>query len=146
MSEAQRAARKNSPLAYGLGAMGLMAIGRAFGGYYQFYYLDALGLAVALLAAFNVAYSIWDTVNNPLDGYLSDNTRARWGRSPWLLVPLLLVLAVLVLTHAVPEPFRQGSALFRYALVMLFLFETLATSSRCLTRLLCMACSTRSAV
>jgi GPH family glycoside/pentoside/hexuronide:cation symporter len=128
VSEAHPATRKNSPLVYGLGALGSMAIGQAFGGYYQFYYADVLGLAVALLATINVVYGIWDIANNPLVGYLSDNTRARWGRRrPWLLVALPFVLVMLVLAYAVPEPFREGSALFWYALAIVFLFETFAT-------------------
>ena len=128
LSEAHPATRKNSPLLYGLGALGSMAIGQSFGGYYQFYYADVLGLAVGLLATINIVYGIWDIVNNPLVGYLSDNTRARWGRRrPWLLAALPFVLVILVLTYAVPEPFRQGSALFWYALVIVFLFETAAT-------------------
>jgi hypothetical protein len=44
---------------------------------------------------------------------------------------------------AVPEPFHQRSALFWYALVMVFLFETVATRCRCLSGLTCTACSTR---
>ena len=71
---------KNSPIAYGLGTLGLSAIGHAFGGYYMFYYVDVLGLTVALAAIVNVVYAIWDAVNDPLVGHLSDNTRTRWGR------------------------------------------------------------------
>jgi Na+/melibiose symporter-like transporter len=127
VSDAQPSTRKNSPLTYGLGALGSMAIGQAFGGYYQFYYVDVLGLAVALLAIINVVYGIWDIANNPLVGYLSDNTRTRWGRRrPWLLAALPFVLVILVLTYAVPEPFRQGSALFWYALVIVFPFVCIA--------------------
>ena len=63
--------------------------GYAFGGYYLFYYVDVLGLAVALTAIVNVVYAIWDAVNDPLVGYLADNTRTRWGRRrPWLLILL----------------------------------------------------------
>jgi len=35
-----------------------------------------LGLTVALAAVVNVVYAIWDAVNDPLAGHLSDNTRA----------------------------------------------------------------------
>ena len=128
LSQSEPLSRANSPLAYGFGALAYFAICQAFGGYYQFYYVDVLGLAVALTATINIVYAIWDIVNNPVFGYLSDNTRTRWGRRrPWLLVALPFVLVVLVLTYAVPEPFRQGRALFWYALVMVFLFETVAT-------------------
>ena len=98
-----------------------------FAGYYQFHYVDVLGLAVVLLATINIVYGIWDIANNPLAGYLSDSKRARWGRRRWLLAALPFVLVILVLAYDVPEPFRQGSALFWYALVIVFLFETAAT-------------------
>jgi Na+/melibiose symporter-like transporter len=76
----------NSPAVYGLGTFGLSSIGHAFGGYYLFFYVDVLGLAVTLAVIINVMYAIWDAVNDPLVGYLSDNTRTRWGRRrPWLL-------------------------------------------------------------
>jgi GPH family glycoside/pentoside/hexuronide:cation symporter len=121
-------AKKNSPIIYGLGTLGLSAIGHAFGGYYLFYYVDVLGLAVALAAIVNVVYAIWDAVNDPLVGYLADNTRTRWGRRrPWLLIGLPCFAVSLVLVYAVPEPFQRGDALFWYALVMVFLFEAAST-------------------
>ena len=42
------ALRRNSPLPYGLGTLGLSAVAHAFGGYYMFYYMDVLSLTVAL--------------------------------------------------------------------------------------------------
>jgi len=52
-------------------------------------------------------------------GYLADNTRTRWcRRRPWPLVGLPFFALSLVLVYAVPEPFRQGDALFWYALVI----------------------------
>ena len=87
-----------------------------------------LGLAVALAAVIHVIYAIWDAVNDPLVGFLSDNTRTRWGRRrPWLLAGLPFYLLFFVLVYAVPEPFRGGQRLFWYALVMIFLFETAST-------------------
>ena len=119
---------KNSPIAYGLGTLGLSAIGHAFGGYYMFYYVDVLGLTVALAAIVNVVYAIWDAVNDPLVGHLSDNTRTRWGRRrPWLMIGLPFFAISLVLVYAVPQPFRQGDALFWYTLVVVFLFEAAST-------------------
>ncbi len=119
---------KNSPVAYGLGTLGLESAGKAVGAYYLFFYVDVLGLAVALAAIINVVYAIWDAVNDPLVGYFSDNTRTRWGRRrPWLLAGLPFYTAFLVLIYAVPEPFRRGDALFWYALVIIFLSESAST-------------------
>jgi GPH family glycoside/pentoside/hexuronide:cation symporter len=119
---------QNSPIAYGLGSFGLESLGTVFTGYFMFYYIDELGLAVALAAIINIIYGIWDAVNDPLVGYLSDNTRTRWGRrKPWLLAGLPFYVGILVLVYAVPKPFLQGNALFWYALVIFTLFEAAYT-------------------
>jgi GPH family glycoside/pentoside/hexuronide:cation symporter len=94
----------------------------------MFYYIDELGLAVALAAIINVIYAIWDAVNDPLAGFLSDNTRTRWGRRrPWLLAGLPFYVGLLVLAYTVPKPFLQGNALFWYALLIFTLFEAART-------------------
>ena len=81
-----------------------------------------------MAAIINVIYSIWDAVNDPLVGFLSDNTRTRWGRRrPWLLTGLPFYVSLLVLVYAVPKPFHHGNALFWYALVIFFLFEAAYT-------------------
>jgi GPH family glycoside/pentoside/hexuronide:cation symporter len=126
--QAQPAGRENSPVVYGLGAFGLTSTTQALAGFYLFFYVDVLGLAVALAAIINVIYAIWDAVNDPLVGYLSDNTRTRWGRRrPWLLAGLPFYLLLFVFIYAVPGAFRQGNALFWYALVVFLLFETVST-------------------
>ena len=105
LSQSQPIARKNSPIAYGLGPFGLEATHKVFVGYYLFFYVDGLGLAVTLAAIINVIYALWDAVNDPLVSYLSDNTRSRWGRRrPWLLAGLPLYVVFLVLIYAVPPP------------------------------------------
>jgi GPH family glycoside/pentoside/hexuronide:cation symporter len=81
-----------------------------------------------MMAIINIIYGFWDAVDDPLVGYLSDNTRTRWGRRrPWLLVALPFYLGFVVLVYAVPEPFQQGTALFWYALVIFILFEAAYT-------------------
>jgi glycoside/pentoside/hexuronide:cation symporter, GPH family len=128
LSVSQPIAIRNSPITYGLGSFGLESIYTVFVGFYIFYYIDELGLAVAMAAIINVSYGIWDAVNDPLVGFLSDNTRTRWGRRrPWLLTGLPFFVSTLVLVYAVPKPFLQGNTLFWYAVVIFFLFESAYT-------------------
>jgi GPH family glycoside/pentoside/hexuronide:cation symporter len=128
LSVSQPIASYNSPIAYGLGSFGLESLYGVFAGFYMFYYIDELGLAVSMAATINVIFAIWDAVNDPLVGFLSDNTRTRWGRRrPWLLTGLPFYVGILVLVYAVPKPFLQGNALFWYALVIFFLFEAAYT-------------------
>jgi GPH family glycoside/pentoside/hexuronide:cation symporter len=94
----------------------------------MFYYIDELGLAVAMAAIINVIYAIWDAVDDLLVGFFSDNTRTRWGRRrPWLLTGLPFYVGILVLVYAVPKAFLQGNALFLYALMVFLLFEAART-------------------
>jgi GPH family glycoside/pentoside/hexuronide:cation symporter len=117
-------ANHNSPLAYGLGSFGLESLFQVFAGFYVFYYTDKLGLAITLTAIINLVYGFCDAIDDPIIGFLSDNTRTRWGRrKPWLLAALPFYAGLLVLIYAVPKPFQQGSALFWYALVIFCLFE-----------------------
>ena len=124
----QSTATQNSPIAYGLGSFGMESLYIAFAGFYMFYYIDELGLAVAMAAIINVIYGFWDAVDDPVVGFLSDNTRTRWGRRrPWLLTGLPFYVGLLVLVYAVPKPFLEGDALFWYALVVFLLFEAART-------------------
>jgi GPH family glycoside/pentoside/hexuronide:cation symporter len=117
-------ATQNSPIVYGIGSFGLASLYKVFAGFYMFYYIDKLGLAIALAAIINVIFGIWDALNDPLVGFLSDNTRSRWGRrKPWLFVGLPFFVSILIMVYAVPRPFLQGKALFWYALIIFFLFE-----------------------
>jgi GPH family glycoside/pentoside/hexuronide:cation symporter len=124
----ESATRTNSPIAYGLGYFGLTSTTQALAGFFLFFYVDVLGLAVALVAFINIIYAIWDAFNDPLVGFLSDNTRSRWGRRcPWLVAGLPFYLLFFLLIYAVPDVFRRGEALFWYALIVVLLFETAST-------------------
>jgi len=128
LSVSQPTAAQSSPIAYGLGSFGMESLYIVFAGFYMFYYIDELGLAVAMAAIINIIYGIWDAVDDPVAGFLSDNTRTRWGRRrPWLLTGLPFYVGLLVLVYAVPEPFLHGNALFWYALVVFLLFEASRT-------------------
>jgi GPH family glycoside/pentoside/hexuronide:cation symporter len=119
---------ENSPIAYGLGSFGMESLYNVFAAFYMFYYIDELGLAVALAALINVIYAVWDAVDDLLVGFLSDNTRTRWGRRrPWLITGLPFYLGNLILVYAVPKPFLNGNSLFWYALAVFLLFEAART-------------------
>ena len=120
--------RKPSPLFYGLGTLGISISVETFGAFAYFYYVDFLGLAFSLAALVRTIYAIWDAVNDPLFGYLSDNTRTRWGRRrPWLLVSVPLFSVCFILIFNVPVSGGGQSSLFGYLLAITLLYETFVT-------------------
>ena len=97
---------------------------QVFGNRIQFYYVDILGLNAALAGVIWAVYGLWNAINDPLMGQLSDRTRTRMGRRvPYVLfgaVPLGLAFFLLW-----TPPGQSGWALAAYFLILLFVFDTL---------------------
>ncbi|GGD95351.1 MFS transporter [Paenibacillus nasutitermitis] len=117
----------NSPFTYALGMFALMIPSQAFNSFYSYYYVEKLGLGVGLATLARTLYLIWDAVNQPIAGYLSDRTRTRFGRrKPWLYSAIPLFMAAFVMVFAVPHGLKDMD-LFLWFLVSLILYEGVAT-------------------
>lgn len=117
----------NSPVMYAFGMLAMMIPSQAFSSFYFYYYVDDLGLGIGLATLARTIYLIWDAVNQPMAGYLSDRTHTRLGRRrPWLLGAVPLFMIAFVLVFAVPQGLA-GTGLFIWFLVALILFEAVAT-------------------
>lgn len=117
-------------LAYSFGSLGSALSANAVQSYVVFYYADVLKLPIHLIGYVWVAYGIWNAINDPLFGYVSDRTRTRWGRRiPYVAfgtIPLALVFILLwVPPVAVLESGHRG--LLAYFTAMIFLFDGLYT-------------------
>lgn len=127
MTSASTGERK-SALPYGVGILANSILGETFGGFAYFYYVDFLGLAMASAALVRTIFTFWDVADDPIMGFLSDGTRTRWGRRrPWLFITLPLMIIVFIGVFSVPAAYQAPSKLFRYMLVILLLYETLAS-------------------
>lgn len=115
-----------NPVAYSLGELGLGIVGNVVGLLSLFFYADVMGLSASLSALARTINSVWDGVNDPIFGYLSDRRRKKWGRKPWLTVAFPIFLIVNVFFWRPPENLSQAE-LFAYFLTLLTLFETTAT-------------------
>ena len=98
---------------YGVGALGKdMACG-IVNTFLMFYFTDVVGLAPAFLGVLFMAARIWDAINDPMAGWLVDNTRGRMGKfRPWILAGTLSNTAVLLVLFSNPSIRGAGQYVF----------------------------------
>ncbi len=93
------ASRLRLLVAYGLGDAGTGMAASLIGFYLFIFYTAAAGLPAWMAGLVLMLARLWDAVNDPIVGWLSDKTRSRWGpRLPWLVgsaLPLGIAMALM---------------------------------------------------
>ncbi len=112
-------------LAYSFGAIATALSYQAFSTYIIFFYVDVVKLPAYLAAIGMVIYGIWNAINDPIAGYISDHTHSRWGRRiPYIAlgaIPFGLVYFLLWVPPFVG--ISQVVPLFLYFVIFLCLFD-----------------------
>ena len=119
--------RRRLMVAYGLGDAGTGLAATQLGFYLFPFFTCAAGLPAFIAGSLLTVIKIWDAINDPLIGWMSDHTRSRWGpRIPWMLGAALPLGISLAAMWWVPE----GNDLQRtlYYIVMAILLMTAYTS------------------
>lgn len=106
-----------SIVAYGVGDAGCNFCWTFVSNYLMFFYSDVFGIGMTAVATLMLVSRIWDAVNDPIVGLLSDKTRSRWGRyRPWLLIGAPIAAFVMVLTFwAHPDWSETGKIVYMAA-------------------------------
>ncbi|MFN2145152.1 MAG: MFS transporter [Anaerolineales bacterium] len=77
---------RKTKLFYGAGDFGFSLTDTVIGVLYAIFLTDVIGMPARYAAGVFLVGRIWDFVNDPIMGYISDRTRSRWGRRrPFLL-------------------------------------------------------------
>ena len=91
--------RRRLMFSYGLGDAGTGLAATQLGFYLFPFFTCAAGLPAYIAGSLLTVIKVWDALNDPLIGWLSDHTTTRWGpRLPWMLsaaVPLGISLAAI---------------------------------------------------
>lgn len=111
-------------ISYSMGNFANTIAYQVFGNRIQFYYVDILGLNAATAGVLWTIYGLWNAINDPLMGQISDRTRSRFGRRvPYIAfgaIPLGLSFFFLW-----TPPGHSPWVLAAYFLMILFIFDTL---------------------
>ncbi|HKA52651.1 MAG TPA: MFS transporter [Candidatus Binatia bacterium] len=117
-------ARKLAFTASGLGNSACLAM---IGAYLMYFYTDVALLGIGLAGLASGIGRVFDAVNDPIVGYLSDKTHTRWGRRrPWLAAGALPFAVSFVLLFRPPAVSNQ-SVLFLYFLIISVALDTFLT-------------------
>ncbi|HIQ00644.1 MAG TPA: MFS transporter [Anaerolineales bacterium] len=119
-------------VAYAVGEIGYaVGPGTVIPFWYTIFLTDIARLDLRLVSLFWLIATVWDAVNDPLFGLLSDRTRTRWGRRrPYLLFGAIPFGVTFALLWLIPPVESQG-LLFAYYVGVYLLFEAAFTAVSC---------------
>lgn len=122
--------QKSKNLFYSSGSLAAALTGATFSTYIIFYYVDVLKMPAELIGLGMAIYGIWNAINDPLLGQLSDRTRSKWGRRiPYIRFGSLPFVLAFIFVWAPPlkQLNNNTSLIFAYFMLVIFLYDTLFT-------------------
>jgi GPH family glycoside/pentoside/hexuronide:cation symporter len=118
---------RRQKLMYGAGDIGFSLTSTILGVYFLFFMIEVVGLRPAVAAIPIGIGKVWDFINDPIFGYISDRTRSRWGRRrPYLLFGALPLALTFTMLWYRPD-FESTVALVAYYSLAYIIFEASAT-------------------
>ena len=114
-------------LLYGSGDWGISSIGMMRSIFYAIYLTDVVGLEPRFASFGALAGIVWDAVNDPIIGLISDRINTRWGRRrPFLLLFAIPFGLSFVILWSAPD-WESQTALLVYVTLAFMLSDTLTT-------------------
>lgn len=102
-------------IGYGFGDMASSMFWKLFGMYLLFFYTDVMGITAAAAGTMFLITRIWDTLFDPVVGFMADRTTSRWGKfRPYLLYMAIPFGIIGVLTFTTPAYSASGKLIYAY--------------------------------
>ncbi len=115
-------------IAYGSGDFGFALVSRFVDLFLLFFFTDIYGISAAEAGSIFLIARIWDAVNDPMQGFISDRTKTRWGKyRPYLFfgaIPLAIFNVMLFVT-----PGFGATGKYFYALIMFLVWDVAFTAT-----------------
>ncbi len=116
---------------YSFGYLLVFFMGGFFNMYVFYYYEVEIGLPVALLGLAFIIFAIWNMINDPLLGYLTDRP-FKWSkkygfRAPWMMIGVIPYIICWWFLFAIPDSLVENSdpwPIFWYFIIVTCLFDT----------------------
>ena len=114
-------------VAYGFGSVAFGVKSNGFDYFFLIFYSQVMGVSAYLVSLALMIALIVDALSDPLIGYLSDNTRSRWGRRHPFMYAAAVPASVAYYYVWNPPAALEGDALFPYIVTLAILVRTLIT-------------------
>ncbi len=120
-------------LAYGAGDLGPAITANVLGVFLLIFFTNVAGLKPGMAGSILLISKVWDAINDPIIGVLSDRTRSRWGRRhPWMLfgaVPFgIFFFLQWVVPHFSNDPTANQWGLFWFYVAISIVFNSFYTA------------------
>jgi GPH family glycoside/pentoside/hexuronide:cation symporter len=123
----QRPLPMRTKFAYGLGDWGTSAATAARNLYWLFFLVSVVGLNARIAGVIFLIGRVWDSINDPLIGIVSDRLQTPWGRRrPLILAGAVPFGVAFFLLFYVPD-WNDDLALLIYYAIVYLLFDTMYT-------------------
>ena len=94
-------------------------------------YMTTMGVAMAVASTIMTVAKLWDAVTDPLMGFISDNTRAKWGRrKPYMFIGGVGVILTLLIMFMPVREWGMEDGFTAFILIMYLIWNTVSTISQ----------------
>jgi len=115
-------------IAFAIGEVGDNTAMQTFSFLIFTFYFAIVGVEVLWITTGFIIWSLWNSINDPLIGYLSDRTKSKWGRRiPWMAIATIPLAIVMILLFTPPIALNQPNVNFAYFIIILMAFDTTYT-------------------
>jgi Na+/melibiose symporter-like transporter len=108
---------------WGIAALGNSLISGIFAALLPIFYQDYLGLNARWIGLASLIYGIWNALNDPIFGFISDSTRSKHGRRiPYMRYTAPFLALSFILVWLAPQKATDFS-LFLWMLITMILYD-----------------------